>query len=54
MIGDTLDRDVLGARRAAIRAIWLNRTGAARPEAPADAHGLPDAEISGLDQLALE
>lgn len=51
MVGDTRDRDVLGARRTGIRAIWLNRSGATLPN-DADPLATPDAEIAGLDQLA--
>lgn len=32
MIGDHLERDVAGARRAGLAAIWLNRSRATRPE----------------------
>jgi putative hydrolase of the HAD superfamily len=33
MVGDRWDVDVLGARAAGIRAVWLNRTGAQCPDA---------------------
>jgi FMN phosphatase YigB (HAD superfamily) len=33
MIGDLWDVDILGAYRAGIRAIWLNRYGATCPDA---------------------
>ena len=51
MVGDTLDRDVLGARRAGIRALWLNRSGAPPPDG-GDALARPDAWIGGLNQVA--
>jgi putative hydrolase of the HAD superfamily len=35
MFGDSWEADIAGARAAGIRAVWLNRPGAARPE-PAD------------------
>lgn len=46
MVGDSLWRDVAGARTAGIRAIWLNRSGAAR-----DGSIRPDAEITTLARL---
>ena len=62
MVGDRLDRDVLGARRAGIFAVWLNRgatpsgsvlSGDHRAEADGDAagEGAPDAVIAALDAL---
>jgi putative hydrolase of the HAD superfamily len=32
MVGDSLDRDIEGARAAGLRAVWINRTGRPRPE----------------------
>jgi putative hydrolase of the HAD superfamily len=66
MVGDRLDRDVLGARRAGIFAVWLNRGGTPsgsvlsgdhRAEADGDAaggaagEGAPDAVVATLDAL---
>lgn len=47
MVGDSLARDVQGAQRAGIKAIWLNREGAAMPEG-----ARPDAMVRGLGELA--
>jgi len=56
MVGDTLEADILGARRAGMRAIWLRSREDARqegkenlsdPQAPA----LPDATITRLDHI---
>jgi putative hydrolase of the HAD superfamily len=33
MLGDAWKTDIEGARRAGLRAIWLNRLGAASPDA---------------------
>jgi putative hydrolase of the HAD superfamily len=46
MIGDSLTRDIDGALAAGLRAVWLNRSGGARP---GDRHGF--AEISSLTAL---
>ncbi len=46
-VGDNLWVDVLGAGRAGLRTVWLNRSGRARP---ADAP-VPDAEIASLAEL---
>ena len=32
MVGDSLDRDVEGARAAGLRAVWINRTGQPQPD----------------------
>jgi putative hydrolase of the HAD superfamily len=32
MVGDSLDRDVEGARAAGLRSVWINRTGLPEPE----------------------
>ncbi len=47
MVGDSLQRDVVGAQRAGMRAVWLNRDGAPMPEG---VH--PDAAVRGLGELA--
>lgn len=46
MVGNSLPRDVGGAKRAGIRAIWLNR-----PGDPPDVDVTPDAEIRTLEEL---
>lgn len=46
MVGDSLERDVAGARRAGLRSIWLDPTGSARAGSPA-----PDARIRSLREL---
>ncbi len=43
MVGDSLARDIQGAQRAGIKAVWLNREGAALPEGVR-----PDAVASAL------
>ena len=35
MVGDSLERDIAGARAAGIRSVWLDRTGDAAPDASA-------------------
>ncbi|MEV1285961.1 HAD family hydrolase [Micromonospora sp. NPDC049679] len=45
-VGDTWEHDVLAARAAGLRTIWLNRAGLPRPAGPA-----PDSEISSLADL---
>jgi putative hydrolase of the HAD superfamily len=45
-IGDSVERDVVGAHNAGIRCIWLNRDGVARPATR------PDHEIASLNDLA--
>jgi putative hydrolase of the HAD superfamily len=47
MVGDSLDRDVAGARRAGMRSVWLDRAGGA----PSDGAALPDARIRSLREL---
>lgn len=47
MIGDSLDRDILGAQRAGIKGIWLNRSG----DDNSVRSIMPDAQITGLSQL---
>ncbi|SCG75588.1 HAD family hydrolase [Micromonospora humi] len=45
-VGDSPEHDVIGAQRAGLRAVWLNRAGLPRPP------GLrPDAEVSTLTDL---
>jgi FMN phosphatase YigB (HAD superfamily) len=52
MVGDSLARDAVGARRAGLRAIWLNRGGRqAAPPARGGNDDAPEAEISSLSQL---
>jgi putative hydrolase of the HAD superfamily len=46
MIGNSLPRDVAGAKRAGMRAVWLNRQGD-----PPEGEAIPDAEIRSLDEL---
>ena len=45
-VGDSWEHDVVGARAAGLRTIWLNRTGAPLPAA-----GIADAEIRTLTDL---
>lgn len=47
MVGDSLERDIAGARNAGIRAIWLDRAAAERPPDG----GVPDERIGDLRQL---
>lgn len=47
MVGDSLARDIQGAQRAGIKAIWLNRDGAPMPEGTR-----PDAAVRGLGELS--
>jgi putative hydrolase of the HAD superfamily len=49
MIGDSLDRDVIGAQRAGLRGVWLNRE---RKGAPSSAEA-PDAEVATLLKVAV-
>ena len=46
MVGDTIDRDVVGASAAGLAAIWLNRAGR-----PAPRGATPPVEIRGLAEL---
>ena len=46
MVGDSLERDVAGARRAGLRTIWIDRSGAAAAGPIA-----PDARIRSLSEL---
>ena len=46
MVGDHLTKDIEGALAAGLRAVWLNRDDAPRPQAPPDL-----IEISTLDDL---
>ena len=48
MVGDSLARDIQGAQRAGIKAIWLNRQGVD----PSD-NVVPDAMVLGLGELAV-
>ncbi|SFB92596.1 putative hydrolase of the HAD superfamily [Bacillus sp. OV322] len=45
MVGDNLMTDILGANRAGVKAVWVNRSGKERGEAS------PDYEISHLEEL---
>ena len=45
-VGDSLTRDVQGARGAGLKAIWLNRSGDA-----GESHGNADAVVAGLHEL---
>lgn len=57
MVGDTLDADILGARRAGMRSIWVHSRGDARQEGTGARQNLPqepivpDGEIHCLDEL---
>jgi len=47
MVGDTLHRDVLGARNTGMRSVWINRDGRSARHGPAS----PDYEIRSLSEL---
>ena len=47
MVGDNLERDVVGAQAAGMGGVWLNRSGRSRP-----AGMVPDLEIATLTELA--
>ena len=47
MVGDSLERDVAGARAAGLRSVWVDRTGMGRPPGSA----VPDARVAGLGEL---
>lgn len=49
MVGDSLERDVQGARNAGLRAVWVNRSGAARSAGPLSDYDLAD--LGGLMEL---
>ena len=56
MVGDTLEADILGARRAGMRAVWFRSREDARQEGNADRPdtqlpAVPDATITCLDEL---
>ena len=46
MVGDSIERDVVGAHAAGVRTVWLDRDGAARDRSPR-----PDARIAELGDL---
>jgi len=46
VVGDSLEKDVAGARAAGLRCAWVNRTGAEH-----DPARMPDAEIRSLAEL---
>lgn len=46
MVGDSLARDIVGAHRAGLKGIWLNRAGEA-----GDAAIVPEAHIASLPEL---
>ena len=46
MVGDSLTRDILGAQRAGLKGVWLNRSGSD----PAS-QVKPDVQIANLIQL---
>jgi HAD superfamily hydrolase (TIGR01509 family) len=48
MVGDTFDKDVAGAKRIGLRAVWYNWKDAALPP---DSSYLPDATIRDLSEL---
>jgi len=45
--GDDLESDVIGAQRAGLKAVWINRRGLPRPDGVR-----PDAELPSLDGLS--
>jgi HAD superfamily hydrolase (TIGR01549 family) len=57
MVGDTLEADILGARRAGMRSVWIRSQGAARQESAGNASTgtgslvEPDLSISRLAEL---
>ena len=48
MVGDSLRRDIAGARNAGLRSVWVNRYGKDRTDGPA-----PDAEAADLTDLLM-
>ena len=46
MVGDSLTRDILGAQRAGLNGIWMNRSGS-----DATDQVTPDVQITNLSQL---
>jgi HAD superfamily hydrolase (TIGR01549 family) len=56
VVGDTLDADILGAKRAGMRSVWIHTRENARQEATARSAGprerlAPDATITDLKEL---
>jgi putative hydrolase of the HAD superfamily len=49
MVGDSLERDVAGARAAGVRSVWVNRTGSQHRDGPAPDHEVAD--LNGLLEL---
>ncbi len=47
MVGDSLDRDIVGARDAGIRTVWINR----RNRTLTDSHPVPDVVLMDLRDL---
>ena len=47
MIGDSLNRDIAGARDAGIRTVWINRY----KRTLTDEHPIPDFELTDLRDL---
>jgi putative hydrolase of the HAD superfamily len=47
MIGDSLNRDIAGARAAGIRTIWINRYN----RTLSDSHAVPDVQLTDLREL---
>ena len=47
MVGDSLERDIAGARRAGLRSVWLDRGG----DVAGSRSAVPDARIQTLGQL---
>ena len=45
-VGDSLERDILGAKATGIKTVWVNRHGMSRDESM-----VPDLEVSNLGQL---
>ena len=46
MVGDSLTRDILGAQRAGLKGIWLNRSGSGTPS-----QVTPDVQVENLSQI---
>jgi putative hydrolase of the HAD superfamily len=51
LVGDHPDHDVIGAKRAGWRAVWLDREGGGRYDPPPGSDERPDAVVTSLTQL---